>query len=287
MKLVIENVTKSYKKKMALHDVTLTMENGIYALLGPNGAGKTTLIHSIIGLLSFDHGVISYFDDEGKPITSLYDVLGYLPQYPSFYKNFSVVEMLHYIATLKGIDKAIRKERITEVLQNVNLWDDRNLKIRELSGGMKQRLGIAQAILNHPGILIVDEPMAGLDPKERIRFRSIIKNISKATIVIFATHIVSDVELIATNIIILKKGDVIVNQKREDVLRIIQDKIWEIEDTKDKTDELLKKYQVLEAYWVEDRVHLKIISDTAPGIQAKQVKPRLEDLYMYYFGDEQ
>ena len=152
---------------------------------------------------------------------------------------------------------------------------------------MKQRLGIAQAIINHPRILIVDEPTAGLDPKERIRFRDVIKNISLNTIVIFATHIVSDVELIATNIILLKSGKVILDEKRETVFQYIENKIWEIEDVKENTDELLTKYPVLEAYWIEDKVHIKIISDEKPAAFAIQIKPRLEDLYMYYFGDVQ
>lgn len=287
MKLVIENLTKKYKNKVALDNVSLSMENGIYALLGPNGAGKTTLIYSIIGLITYQQGSIKFYDDQNMEMESLYEVLGYLPQYPSFYKNFSVYEMLLYIATLKGLKKNIIKERISEVLHEVNLWDDKNMKIKALSGGMKQRLGIAQAIINHPRILIVDEPTAGLDPKERIRFRDIIKNISLNTIVIFATHIVSDVELIAANIILLKSGKVILDEKRETVFQYIENKIWEIEDVKENTDVLLAKYPVLEAYWIEDKVHIKIISDEKPAAFAIQIKPRLEDLYMYYFGDVQ
>lgn len=285
MKLIINNLTKKYDKKIALNKVNLTMENGIYALLGPNGAGKTTLIHCIIDLINYDEGLIEYTDDAGNPIHSIFDVLGYLPQYPSFYKNFTVMEMLQYFAVLKDLDKKIRNERIDEVLHDVNLSESKNLKIKALSGGMKQRLGIAQAILNHPKLLIVDEPTAGLDPKERIRFRNIIKNISNDTIVIFATHIVSDIELIADNIIMLKEGNVIVDEKREHVLDIVQDKIWEIEDTKENADRIIKQYQVLEAYWIKKQVHIKIVNDVIPSKNARKVSPRLEDLYMYHFGD--
>ena len=163
MKLVIENLTKKYKNKVALDNVSLSMENGIYALLGPNGAGKTTLIYSIIGLITYQQGSIKYYDDQNMEMESLYEILGYLPQYPSFYKNFSVYEMLLYIATLKGLKKNIIKERISEVLHEVNLWDDKNMKIKALSGGMKQRLGIAQAIMENNDILILDEITSGLD----------------------------------------------------------------------------------------------------------------------------
>lgn len=285
MKLVIHNLTKKYKKKTALHNVSIEMDHGIYALLGPNGAGKTTLIHAITGLLAYDDGDIQCYDDEGKPLDHFYEVLGYLPQYPSFYKNFTVYEMLKYISVLKGLKKDVIEERIQEVLEEVNLSKDQHLKVKALSGGMKQRLGIAQAILNHPRILIVDEPTAGLDPRERIRFRNIIKNISRNTIVLFATHIVSDIELIATDIIILKNGELILHEKRKNVLEKIRNKIWILEDAQMEIDDYLKTYQVLEAFWLEDKIHIRIISDTCPHPNAVQAEPRLEDLYMYYFGD--
>lgn len=212
MVLRLKNISKSYGEKVALNQVSMDFESGIYGLLGPNGAGKTTLISIMVGLLEASGGEILC---DGVPRKKLknqyYDYIGYMPQYPGYYGNFTGYEMMDYYAVLKGLKRTERKERILELLQFVNLTEQADKKVSSYSGGMRQRLGIACALLNHPKVLILDEPTAGLDPKERIRFRNLLSKISDDKIVIIATHIVSDVELIANRILLLRNGEMIRN----------------------------------------------------------------------------
>ena len=208
MELVLDRVSKQYQNKIAVDRISTTLQPGVIGLLGENGAGKTTLMRMLCGILKPSSGTITF---EGLDVSEeLYrDVLGYLPQDFGYYPNFSGRDFLMYIAALKGIEKSAARRKCDELLHTVNLEQVANKKIKTYSGGMKQRIGIAQAVLNNPKILILDEPTAGLDPKERVRFRNLIAELGKDSIVILSTHIVSDVEQIADRILMMKSGQII------------------------------------------------------------------------------
>lgn len=208
MELCITNVTKQFKEKVAVNDVTLTLKPGVIGLLGANGAGKTTLMKTVCGVLKPTAGTITYNGLDSSE-AAYRDRLGYLPQDFSYYPNFTAKQYLTFMAALKGLDSEEAKKRIPALLKTVNLEDVQNKKIKTFSGGMKQRLGIAQAVLNNPSILVLDEPTAGLDPKERVRFRNLIAELGKDSIVILSTHIVSDVEQIADRILMYRDGSVV------------------------------------------------------------------------------
>ena len=208
MELKLDRVTKQYKNKIAVDRLSFTLEKGVTGLLGANGAGKTTLMRMICGLLTPTGGDITY---DNLPVSEegYRDILGYLPQNFGYYPEFSGLDFLMYIAALKGLKKNDAKVRCQELLKIVGLEDVSNKKVKTYSGGMRQRLGIAQAIINRPEVLILDEPTAGLDPKERVRFRNVIEDIGKESIVLLSTHIVSDIEHIAGNVIMMKAGQII------------------------------------------------------------------------------
>lgn len=208
MELVIDRVSKQYQNKIAVDRISTTLRSGVIGLLGENGAGKTTLMRMLCGILKPSSGTIT-FDGLDVSEEMYRDVLGYLPQDFGYYPNFSGRDFLMYMSALKGIEKAAARRKCDELLQTVNLEQVANKKIKTYSGGMKQRLGIAQAVLNNPKILILDEPTAGLDPKERVRFRNLIAELGKDSIVILSTHIVSDVEQIADRILMMKSGQII------------------------------------------------------------------------------
>ena len=211
MKLELESITKFYGKYPALQNVSATLTEGVYGLLGPNGAGKTTLINILIGILPASGGVIHLDGENTVQMGGRYfDQIGYMPQYPQFYANFTVQEFLDYMCQVKGVANA--KESIDAALVFVNLEENRSKRIGALSGGMRQRLGIAQALLNDPSLLIVDEPTAGLDPKERVRFRKLIAGLGQDTIVLLSTHIVSDVEKIADHMLMMSEGKIIFDE---------------------------------------------------------------------------
>lgn len=222
MELIIDQVTKKYSSKTAVNCLSLTLEKGVIGLLGANGAGKTTLMRMICGILQPTSGNIRL--DEYDVGEELYrDALGYLPQDFGYYPNFSGREFLMYMAALKGLDKNEAKRKCKELLKMVNLEDAANKKIKTYSGGMKQRLGIAQAVLNDPKLIVLDEPTAGLDPKERVRFRNLIAELGKDAIVILSTHIVSDVEHIADRILMMKDGHIIFDGKLDDISENLED----------------------------------------------------------------
>lgn len=216
MELILDRVTKQYSSKIAVDRISVSLQPGVIGLLGANGAGKTTLMRMICGILKPSSGSISF---EGMDASDeMYrDALGYLPQDFGYYPNFTGMDFLMYMAALKGIDKKSAKNKCRELLKTVNLEDAANKKIKTYSGGMKQRLGIAQAVLNDPKILILDEPTAGLDPKERVRFRNLIAELGKDAIVILSTHIVSDIEHIADRVLMMKDGNIIFDGSSADI----------------------------------------------------------------------
>ena len=286
MELRIDKVTKKFKDKLAVNNFSVSLSNGIYGLLGPNGSGKTTLLRIIADVITPTEGNI-YSDGKNKKVLEeeYRELLGYMPQEMGFYKNFTPEKFLYYISELKGIDKREAKEKIGELLKFVNLEKDKTRKIGRLSGGMRQRLGIAQALLNDPKILILDEPTAGLDPNERIRFKNLIANISKDKIIILSTHIVSDVEFIANEILIMKEGALIGKATPSEFTKQLRGKVWSLTITEDELYELDSKYKVVSTYREKDSIVVRIVGDEKPLEYAKAQEPNLEDVFFYYFSD--
>ncbi len=287
MELTLKNITKSFKDKVAVNDFSVTLNSGIYGLLGPNGAGKTSLMRIIADVSNATSGEV-YLN--GKSKTSLganyRDVLGYLPQDVGFYKSFTAQKFLEYVATLKGIDKDKAKVKIDELLKFVNLEKDRKRKIGKFSGGMKQRLGIAQALLNDPKILILDEPTAGLDPNERIRFKNLIAEISKDKIVILSTHIVSDVEFIANEILIMRNGELVEKATPGEILDSIKGKVHSLKIKEDLLHKIQHKFKISNIIRDHEKIIVRVVGDESPlidGVEVIEENPNLEDLFLYYF----
>lgn len=285
MKLEIRNLTKQYGKKAAVNCLNLSLTKGVYGLLGANGAGKTTLMRLICGIQAPTSGKITL---NGRGIEALGEnyrkYLGYLPQQFPYYPDFSALDYLLYIAALKGLDEKRAKKKSKELLETVGLTKNGRQKIRTFSGGMKQRLGIAQAMLNDPHILVLDEPTAGLDPKERVRFRNLISAFSKERIVILSTHIVSDVEFIAEKIIMMKSGSILHYGRPREITSEIRGKVWKCVVPAEKAEQYTARLNVSNLRNVDNnRTILRVISKEPPLNGALQVEPNLEDLYLYYF----
>ncbi|MGM7681270.1 ABC transporter ATP-binding protein [Cytobacillus sp. Hm23] len=288
MNLTIENVTKQFGDKFAVNNVSFDLTPGVYGFLGANGAGKTTLMRMLVTLIKPTSGRILYNGKDIEVLDEKYrDVLGYLPQYIGLYKTFSAEKYLMYIASLKGIEKNTARKKIDDLLEVVNLTEHRKRKVGKFSGGMKQRLGIAQALLNDPKVLIVDEPTAGLDPKERIRFRNLLSSISKDRIVLLSTHIVSDIEFIAKEILVLKAGQLIQKEKPDELLEQIQGYVWTVNVPENEVQAFQAKYKVGNIIRQQNEIGLRIISETKPDERAVSAQPNLEDLYLYYFDQEE
>ena len=285
-KLEMINVTKSYKHKNANENINLVLESGVYGLLGPNGAGKSTLMKQIVTVTSPTSGKILY---NGKDIKSLDDeyraIVGYLPQDFDAYKNFKAKDFLMYMAALKGMDKETSKKRVDELLKLVGLSEVSNKLVSKFSGGMKRRVGIAQALLNNPKVLILDEPTAGLDPQERTRFRNLLSQIGRDTIVILSTHIISDIESVAKETIMIKDGKVLLQGTHREILKDMEGKVYSL-DTNDENlvSEIQNKYKVVSINRGIENISIRFISETKPSYEKiKLIELKFEDVYMFYF----
>ena len=279
--LEIKGLTKKYKDKLALDNFTYTFEKGVYGLLGPNGAGKSTLMNILVDGIKKSSGDIRY---NGENITKLgykyRDIIGYVPQQQGMYDSFTAEEFLNYIANLKGINKKEISDKVTEMLEFVNLENVRKKKLGGFSGGMKQRILIAQALINDPDILILDEPTAGLDPNERIRIRNLIAQISINKIVIIATHIVSDIEFIANKIIMLSAGKIIKNGSPSELLSEIDGYVFEEMIEKCNVEMYNQKYLVSGLMAGAQQVKIRYICNEK-ACKGHKVEPNLEDYYLY------
>lgn len=287
MLLELDNITKKYDHKPVIDDVSFRLKPGVYGLLGSNGSGKTTLFKVICGLIKQDTGVVTYnHEDVRTKADAFRSVLGFLPQDFSYYPDFTGMKFMLYIAALKGINKNLAKKRCLELLKLVGLDTMKHQKIKKYSGGMKQRLGIAQAMINDPEILILDEPTVGLDPKERVRFRNLISSFSENKIVLLSTHIVSDVEYIANEILVLSQGRLENRGDSSELVRTIDGYVWETMVDNKELDEMSAKHIISNQKHEENGTVLRIISKDKPADNARYVQPTLEDLYLYYFREE-
>lgn len=285
--LKLDKVSKEYKGKKAANNINVTLTHGVYGLLGENGAGKTTLMRMICGLLEKSEGKILCDGAEIEKMGGSYRrLLGYLPQDFGYYPDYSAWRFLMYMAALKALPDDYAGKKVTELLELVNLIDVKDKKLKTFSGGMLKRVGIAQALLNEPEILILDEPTSGLDPKERVRFRNIISSLSKDRIIILSTHIVSDIEYIADNILMMKSGKLAVCGTPDEMIKPVKQAVWECIVPQKDSDQFSAKYLVSNLKNVEQGVLLRIVSDTAPTADAVNVAPTLEDAYLYYLSTE-
>ena len=286
-KLEIKNISKTYKKGTvkALDDFSVTLTPGVYGLLGPNGAGKSTLMNIITDNLNSDSGKVLYNDEDIKKLGKNYrTVLGYMPQQQGLYDDFTLNRFLWYMSALKGLKKKEAKDKITSLLDTVNLTGSAHKKLGGFSGGMKQRALIAQALLNDPKILILDEPTAGLDPKERIRIRNFISEIAEDKIVLISTHVVSDIEFIAKEIILLKQGRLVSHDTCPNLVSEIENKAVEVEIDREELKYYQDNYRVSNLYHNGEKIVVRLVTDNSPeNHYSKIVKPTLEDLYLYVF----
>src|SRR5579862_3550534 len=282
MNLTIEAVSKFYRGNVAaLRDFQLSLGPGVLGLLGPNGAGKSTLMRILATITQPTSGrVLWNGEDIRQNPDSLRSVLGYLPQDFGVYPNLTALEFLEYLAAVKGLDAASARKRIGELLDLVNLTDAARRPLGGFSGGMRQRVGIAQALLNDPKLLIVDEPTAGLDPEERVRFRNLLSELSGERIVILSTHIVSDVEAVATDIALVAHGHLVSHAVPEVLLASVTGKVWEVVVPTTALADLRRQFLVSNTAHRSDGVHARVVADTAPAAGARSLEPSLEDAYL-------
>ncbi|NOU87307.1 ATP-binding cassette domain-containing protein [Paenibacillus sp. LMG 31460] len=284
MELIIESVSKKYKGDFyGLRDLSLQIQTGILGLLGPNGAGKSTLMRILSTITQPTGGKVSWNGvDITKDPNAVRSILGYLPQDFGVYPHLNAVEFLEYLAAIRGLDYKIVRKRIDELLHLVNLHEVRKKPLNGFSGGMRQRVGIAQALLNDPKLLIVDEPTVGLDPEERIRFRNLLSELSGDRIVILSTHIVSDIEATATDIAIVNQGRSVIQAAPSELLAATVGKVWEWLIPSDTWMEVRKQLLVSSTIQSSEGVRVRVIADTQPSAESRLVTPTLEDAYLYY-----
>lgn len=285
--LQTENLTKCYREQTIVRDVTLTLGPGVYGLLGANGAGKTTLMRMLCGILEPSAGTVRYGGADIARLGEEYRaLLGYLPQNFGFYPDFTGPEFLRYIAALKGLTRAETARRIPALLEQVGLADAGKKKLRAYSGGMRQRLGIAQAMLNDPQVLILDEPTAGLDPRERVRFRNLIADYAKGRTVLLSTHIVSDVEAIADEILLMKAGRIEQTGTVPALADTVRGKVWTLHTDAATAARLEAVYNVANLRHEDGGVELRLITADPPA-GARPAAPTLEDVYLWHFAGEE
>lgn len=287
MELRLDRLTKQFGSAIAVDRLSATLTPGVYGLLGANGAGKTTLMRMICDVLKPTSGSVVW---NGAPIERLGEryrsVLGYLPQDFGYYPDFSALDFMLYLSALKGLDSKAAKRRSMELLDLVGLKNVAKRKVKTFSGGMKQRLGIAQAVINDPQVLVLDEPTVGLDPKERVRFRNLISALAQDKVVILSTHIVSDVEYIADEILIMRAGQIVASGTIEEILAQVSGVVWECVVTPREADVMSARMAVGNVrYDHAGMAIVRIVSDTAPHSSARLVEPTLEDAYLYIFQD--
>lgn len=287
MELEMNNLTKKFGDFTAVKQLNLSMTRGVYGLLGKNGAGKTTFMRMLCTLLTPTEGNILC---DGRDIFKMEGdyrkLLGYLPQDFGFYPEFTVRDYLLYIASIKGLPPAVAKKRTKELLAAVGLEKYAGRKMKKLSGGMKRRAGIAQAMMNHPKILILDEPTAGLDPNERIRFRNLISEFSEDRLVLLSTHIVSDVEYIANDIWLMNEGEIVRQGTPKQITESMKQKVWECLVEKRAVPLLARQYKISNMKADTQGVQVRVIAGEKPAEYAKEAVPSLEDAFLYYFGEE-
>ena len=287
MELRMQNLTKEFGDFTAVDHLNFTMENGVYGLLGVNGAGKTTLMKMLCTLLSPTSGEITCNGREILGMGADYRrILGYLPQEFGFYPEFTVQDYLSYIAALKGLRPVVAKRRVQELIEKTGLKKAAKKKMKKLSGGMKRRAGIAQAMLNNPKILVLDEPTAGLDPNERIRFRNLISELAEDRLVLLSTHIVSDVEYIANQILLMRNGQIVLAGEAQELIDSMEEGVFSLYARKNDISRLMKKYKVSNLKTEHDGVELRIIAGKQPSPDAVRVDANLEDVFLYYFGEK-
>lgn len=286
MELSVDRLTKHYGRKIAVDSVSAVLKPGVYGLLGENGAGKTTLMRMLCAILESTSGEVFL---DGREVTAMgadyRDLLGYLPQDFGYYPNYTAKEFLLYMAALKGIPRDIAAKRTEELLDVVGLNEVVSKKIKIFSGGMKQRVGIAQALLNHPKILILDEPTAGLDPKERVRFRNLISDYAKDCIVMLSTHIVSDIEAIADEVLLMKKGKLMAQGSVSELTKKAEGKVWELAVSEAEAGRWQEKEAVANLRHEGETVVLRILADARPAEEAVRCEATLEDLYLQSFNE--
>ena len=286
MALILDGLTKTFSSFPAVNNLSYTMDTGVYGLLGANGAGKTTLMRMLCTLLTPTSGTITWDGQDIFSLGSAYrNLLGYLPQDFGYYPDFSVQDYLLYIASIKGLRPATARQRMQNLLEQVGLTQVRRQKMKKLSGGMKRRAGIAQAMLNDPKILILDEPTAGLDPKERIRFRNLISELAENRLVLLSTHIVSDVEYIADQILLMKDGSLVHHGTSQQLLAAAPTQVWTCTVPRAQADQLLHQYPVVNLKTLPQGVQLRVLSQTPPTPEAHPAEMTLEDLFLHYFGE--
>ena len=284
MEITISHLTKRFGDKTALDDVSLVLDPGVHALLGPNGAGKSTLINILTDSIVRDKGQVLYNDYEITELGAKYrELLGYMPQQQRLYDNYTAEEFLKYMAAIKGIAPAKAGKQIAELLQVVNLWEVRRKKIGGFSGGMKQRVLLAQALLGEPRLLILDEPTAGLDPSERINIRNYIAAVSQKMIVLFATHVVSDIECLAKDVILIRDGKICRKGTPVELIESIQGKVGELPCDLESLEKLQEQYCTGNVYQRREGLRVRIVGDPLPeGCLPVRDSIDLEDVYMYY-----